>query len=99
MIPRREGRPSLVQTVTSLLALNGLCAFVAAEASQDVLAIEKASNASLFWGPYRPNLYFGVRPRVPNSLLTGLLWSRVEDYQSVQESMFKACISSTVEEG
>lgn len=58
-----------------------------ADNSADVLAIEKASNASLLWGPYRPNLYFGVRPRVPNSLLTGLLWARVEDYQSVQNSM------------
>lgn len=46
-------------------------------------------NESLLWGPYRPNLYFGVRPRIPKSLLTGLMWSKVDDYQSVQHSTFK----------
>ncbi|KAJ8608477.1 hypothetical protein MRB53_039642 [Persea americana] len=27
----------------------------------------RLSNDSLLWGPYRPNLYFGVRPRVKGS--------------------------------
>ena len=47
-------------------------------------AVSAASNASLLWGPYRPNLYFGVRPRLPKSLLTGLLWSNVDDYRAFQ---------------
>lgn len=47
-------------------------------------AISAASNASLLWGPYRPNLYFGVRPRLPKSLLTGLLWSNMDDYRAFQ---------------
>lgn len=55
-------------------------------ASAQVADIEKATNASLFWGPYKPNLYFGVRPRIPKSLTGGLLWTRVEDYSSVQNS-------------
>ena len=42
----------------------------------------QASNDSLLWGPYRPNLYFGIRPRIPDSLTAGLAWGRVEDYQS-----------------
>lgn len=50
-----------------------------------------ASNSSLLWGPYRPNLYFGIRPRLPNSLTTGLLWSRVEDYQTVANDMRFTC--------
>jgi hypothetical protein len=54
--------------------------------SAQVADIEKATNASLLWGPYRPNLYFGVRPRIPKSLMGGLLWSRVEDYSTVQNS-------------
>ena len=58
------------------------------DASAAVVEIEKASNDSLLWGPYRPNLYFGVRPRIPKSLLTGLLWARVEDFQSVQHGVF-----------
>jgi mannosyl-oligosaccharide glucosidase len=51
--------------------------------------VEKATNASLLWGPYRPNLYFGVRPRIPKSLMGGLMWTRVEDYQSVQNSEYQ----------
>lgn len=50
--------------------------------------IEKATNASLLWGPYRPNLYFGVRPRIPKSLMGGLMWARVDDYQSIQHSEY-----------
>lgn len=46
----------------------------------------KVSNESLLWGPYRPNVYFGVKPRIPKSLTTGLLWAKVDDYQTVQQS-------------
>ncbi|KAK9768353.1 Processing alpha glucosidase I [Basidiobolus ranarum] len=42
------------------------------------------SNSSLLWGTYRPNLYFGTRPRVPESLLTGLMWFGLDDIQSFQ---------------
>lgn len=38
---------------------------------------------ALLWGPYRPNLYFGLRPRLPQSLMTGLMWFGTQDYQSV----------------
>lgn len=54
--------------------------------SADVLEQERATNRSLLWGPYKPNLYFGVRPRIPKSLSASLLWSRVEDYASAQNS-------------
>jgi len=60
---------------------------VAAEDS-NILSQEfaRTSNQSLLWGSYRPNLYFGVRPRIPNSLMGGLMWSKVENYQDVQNS-------------
>jgi mannosyl-oligosaccharide glucosidase len=74
----------------------GLFALFAVSGNAQVAEIEKASNDSLLWGPYRPNLYFGVRPRIPKSLMGGLLWTRVEDYQSVQNSKF-ATISSSVQ--
>lgn len=51
------------------------------------LAVDTALNQTLLWGPYRPNLYFGVRPRIPKSLLMGLLWAKVDNYQTAQESM------------
>jgi len=47
---------------------------------------------TLLWGPYRPNLYFGVRPRLPKSLSTGLMWTRVDDYNDIQTSMFGVLI-------
>ncbi|KAJ7489943.1 glycoside hydrolase [Mycena galericulata] len=40
-------------------------------------------NDTLLWGPYRPNLYFGLRPRIPQSLMTGLMWFGTQDYQSI----------------
>lgn len=46
----------------------------------------RSSNQSLLWGPYRSNLYFGVRPRIPKSLLTGLLWAKMDNYATVQNS-------------
>ena len=66
-----------------LFLLPWLSQFVFAE---EASAFTKASNDSLLWGPYAPNLYFGIRPRIPKSVRAGLLWSRVEDFQSVQNS-------------
>ncbi|KAF2710732.1 glycoside hydrolase family 63 protein [Pleomassaria siparia CBS 279.74] len=67
--------------------LSLLFAFVGAQVAE----IEKASNDSLLWGPYRPNLYFGVRPRIPKSFMGGLMWTRVEDYASVQNNFRHTC--------
>lgn len=38
-----------------------------------------ADTQSLLWGPYRPNVYLGLRPRVPKSVIAGLMWARLED--------------------
>lgn len=63
------------------------------DASVLAIAAPAAPNASdsvtssLLWGPYRPNLYFGMRPRIPESVLTGLMWTRVEDNKAVEKSM------------
>lgn len=51
--------------------------------------IGRLNNQSLLWGPYRPNLYFGVRPRIPKSVTTGLLWAKVDNYVDVQNSKNK----------
>ncbi|KAA1099946.1 Processing alpha glucosidase I [Puccinia graminis f. sp. tritici] len=45
-------------------------------------ALQQATNQSLLWGTYRPNLYFGLRPRQPHSLMTGMLWFGTQDFQS-----------------
>ena len=41
------------------------------------------TDSPLLWGPYRPNLYFGLRPRLPQSLMTGLMWFGTNNYQSI----------------
>ncbi|KAH8652537.1 glycoside hydrolase [Xylariales sp. PMI_506] len=51
----------------------------------------RLNNQSLLWGPYRPNLYFGVRPRIPKSLMTGLMWAKVDNYNDVQNNFRYTC--------
>ncbi|KAJ7940888.1 glycoside hydrolase [Mycena leptocephala] len=46
----------------------------------------KEVNDTLLWGPYRPNLYFGLRPRIPQSLMTGLMWFGTHDYMSISKT-------------
>ena len=74
--------------VTSLLYATGI---VANEDPNDVSVLireaGRASNESLLWGPYKSNLYFGVRPRIPKSLSAGLIWGKVDDYAGAQQSM------------
>ncbi|KAK2002070.1 mannosyl oligosaccharide glucosidase [Colletotrichum falcatum] len=53
--------------------------------------VGRLNNESLFWGPYKSNLYFGVRSRTPKSLWTGLMWSRVDSYQDVQQGFRYTC--------
>lgn len=56
--------------------------------SESILSkeIAKDNNESLLWGPYKPNLYFGVRPRLADSFFAGLMWSKVDDFVSAQQS-------------
>lgn len=49
----------------------------------DTITPAGSANSTLLWGAYRPNLYFGLRPRIPQSLMTGLMWFGTQDYQSV----------------
>jgi mannosyl-oligosaccharide glucosidase len=60
-------------------------------ASNEPEIFTKSSNESLQWGPYKSNLYFGVRPRIPKSLSASLSWVRVEDFQKVQNNVRHTC--------
>ncbi|KAK0542742.1 Processing alpha glucosidase I [Tilletia horrida] len=87
---------SISRALVSALLLIGLPQHSAA-AEQDVQAIhdalehEAASNSSLLWGTYRPQVYFGMRPRLPKSLITGLIWSSVRDYRSALTRLRHEC--------
>ncbi|KAL2547190.1 Mannosyl-oligosaccharide glucosidase GCS1 [Forsythia ovata] len=45
----------------------------------DLPMFQGEHKESLYWGTYRPHVYFGVRARTPQSLLTGLMWIGVKD--------------------
>lgn len=55
------------------------CALVAPTLSKRVDSSLYANEAPLLWGPYRPNLYLGIRPRVPESLVAGLMWGKLDE--------------------
>ena len=78
---------SIFKTFTLAFLALGL---VGAESDHTVLSneVERLNNQSLLWGPYKPNLYFGVRPRLADGVWTGLLWSRVEDVSDIQNRTF-----------
>ncbi|KAI9022535.1 glycoside hydrolase [Hyaloraphidium curvatum] len=42
--------------------------------------MSEAHNRSLFWGTYRPNVYFGARSRSTDTVLAGLMWFGLGDY-------------------
>jgi hypothetical protein len=77
-----------MRLTTFLPVLGALGAYgdVGDDASILFKEVARTTNSSLMWGAYRPNLYFGVRPRIPNSFMGGLMWSKVDQFQDVQNS-------------
>lgn len=71
-----------------LTAVVAAASIVAAEDPSTIPFNEFAreTNQSLLWNPYRPNVYFGVRPRIAKSFVGGLMWSKVDNFQDVQHS-------------
>ncbi|PIN26107.1 Glucosidase I [Handroanthus impetiginosus] len=45
----------------------------------DLPIFQGKHRESLYWGTYRPHVYFGIRARTPQSLLAGLMWIGVKD--------------------
>nr|XP_009779159.1 PREDICTED: mannosyl-oligosaccharide glucosidase GCS1-like isoform X2 [Nicotiana sylvestris] len=45
----------------------------------DLPMFQGEHRESLYWGTYRPQVYFGVRARTPQSLVAGLMWIGVKD--------------------
>lgn len=77
-----------IKQLTGCLSLS-ILASTATAVNEGILHSEigRLNNQSLLWGPYRPNLYFGVRPRVPSGIATALSWVKVDNYVDVQGSM------------
>ncbi|KAI5679356.1 hypothetical protein M9H77_10306 [Catharanthus roseus] len=45
----------------------------------DLPMFQGEHKESLYWGTYRPHVYFGVRARTPQSLVAGLMWIGVTE--------------------
>lgn len=74
---------------SSLTAIASVVLFASAVVADILPASASASNGSLLWGTYRPNLYFGTRPRIPESVMTGLMWFDASQFQGFQsKSLF-----------
>ncbi len=58
------------------------------------LSAEGSNISWQTWGPYRPNLYFGIRPQVPRTLLMGLMWAGGEDQNRIASSKFKFIVTT-----
>ncbi|KAK3938728.1 mannosyl-oligosaccharide glucosidase [Diplogelasinospora grovesii] len=50
-----------------------------------------SSASAQIWGPYRPNLYFGVRPQAPKTMLMSLMWGNGENQSSLLHSLRDTC--------
>lgn len=77
---------SLESWLVSLSAIASVASAAPETEGGSIISQEAARqlNQSLLWGSYRPNLYFGVRPRLPKSFMGGLMWAKVENYADVQ---------------
>ena len=74
--------------LSALLTVLTSFSIASAKESQEIIADNaRQSSDSLLWGPYKPNLYFGVRPRIPKSLTAGLIWAKVDNFTGIQQSM------------
>lgn len=68
----------------TLLACVALAA-ISPAAQEAYRSTQSHHNASLFWGPYRPNLYMGIRPRAQDDFLAGLMWANVDSRDAFGE--------------
>lgn len=44
---------------------------------------QSLAHDSLLWGPYRSGNYLGIRPRIPHSLLLGLIWFNADSLRGL----------------
>lgn len=47
----------------------------------DLPQFQGEHKESLYWGTYRPHVYLGIRARIPQSLIAGLMWIGIKDGQ------------------
>ncbi|KAF8471981.1 glycoside hydrolase [Kalaharituber pfeilii] len=53
--------------------------------------VQRTNNETLLWGPYRPQVYFGVKPRLPDSFIGGLMWAGVDNFFGIRDQFRHTC--------
>ena len=54
----------------------------------------KAAKDPYFWGPYRSNLYFGIRATTPNSPMIGVMWYDNRDPTGLESTIQVSLINT-----
>ncbi|KYK61633.1 glucosidase I [Drechmeria coniospora] len=77
----------------AVAAAAATAAGVTAAGDESILTSEigRLNNQSLLWGPYKPNLYFGMRPRLPQGLMAVLMWGRINNHADINEGIRYTC--------
>lgn len=79
---------SLATSTCALLQLGAVAAVETETNPFDYAAHNPAAqtdNRTMLWGPYKPNVYFGVRPRLPEGLWSSLMWANVNGFESIHK--------------
>lgn len=58
---------------------------------------KELNKNSLNWGPYRSNLYLGIRPRIPDSFMSGLMWFPTNNFEDVKYSKYECKQDDNIE--
>jgi mannosyl-oligosaccharide glucosidase len=75
-----------------LLSLSITCQF--SSAHRGVTQLSKPhqdDRTAMLWGPFRPNLYFGLRARTPDSPLIGLMWGEKNGQHLTEYGLRHTC--------
>lgn len=72
----------------SLFSLLSYLLLVEASNDSSVARRQDETPSWQTWGPYRPNLYFGVRPQIPETFLMGLMWASGESRDKMLKSTY-----------
>lgn len=48
--------------------------------------LEGSYHDSMFWGSYRPGIYFGMKTRAETPIMTGLMWSPAYNFKTLRHN-------------
>lgn len=87
-----------MKLLLSSLILAGSLLSLTAQAQPQVEFNSSASafveDPALLWSTYAPQLYFGIKPRLPKSITNGLMWFGLNDYEGLNRESNSSSLPS-----